>query len=502
MPQRGIPPCEITLVFYKVKPVQLDTHQTKPRFLDPDVKGGVVALIALLVAAFIAAMNETSIAVALPAIMTEFEVDAAVGQWAITGVFLTMAVLTPAAGWIIDRLGTRTTFLFACGSFLAGTVAAALSTSFSILMVGRVLQGVGTGIIMPLLMAAMMTLVLPERRGTVMGAITIVLAVGPALGPTYGGLMMSVGSWHLLFWALVPLSALTILFGLLRITNLTELKVTPLDVLSLALSVFAFGGLVYGLSSIGLILEGDLLAIAAPVVGVIALVAFGWRQFALEERALLNLMPLRTPNFVLAVVVLFAAQASFVGVTSLLPTYLQGALLLTALAAGLVNLPGGIAETALSPVSGMIYDKFGPRAVVIPGVLLITGALFWLSTASEHTVTWMVVVAFTVMSTGIALAFTPLMTTAMSSVAPELYAHGSAAVSTLIQLAAAAGASVTLAVYARTAPGGGSEPAAIAEGAGAAFLLLGIVSVVALVLTFFVRKPATGGSLDEQTVGH
>ncbi len=457
-------------------------------------EGVLPLLLVLVITAFFMMINETSISVALPHIMEDFSVTASTAQWLLTGVMLTMAILMPATGWILDRFSTRAVFLFAVGSFFAGTVVAAIAPSFGVILTGRVLQAVGTAIIMPLMMTLIMTVVPPQMRGTVMGSISIVLAVGPALGPTFAGSMMSIGTWHWVFWALVPFMALSGLFGFFRLKNVGENKSTPLDTVSLVFSALAFGGIVYGLSSIGVIVsggEGAGIALALCVIGAVSLAVFLWRQHRLGEGALLNLRPFASRNYVLALFAMLCVHFALLGVANLLPLYLQGALLATALAAGLVNLPGGLLEAVVTPISGAIYDRFGPAPAIIPGSLLLTASIFWLSTVDDTTPIWLVMVKFAVLAFAIGFLLTPLMTTALSSLPKDVYSHGSAIVNTLLQVAGAAGTAVLVAVFSLVGEAGGNAPGAIADGTSRAFLIAGCVSLVGTVVVFFIKRPET-----------
>ncbi|MFB6574849.1 MFS transporter [Kocuria palustris] len=239
-------------------------------------------LVVLLSTAFVMMLNETTVAVALPAIMGEFHVSAATAQWLLTGFMLTMAVVMPTTGWMLERFSTRAVFIVAVAAFLLGTLLAALAPWFGVLLLGRLFQGAGTAVVLPLMMAVtMMTLVAAERRGTAMGLIAVVMAVGPALGPTVAGAVLSAASWHAIFWVMLPLVAASGLLGLARLRNVGTPRRLPLDVVSVVLSVLAFGGLIYGLSSIGQILAGGsaaVVALSVTGVGAVALVLFALRQ--------------------------------------------------------------------------------------------------------------------------------------------------------------------------------------------------------------------------------
>lgn len=456
-----------------------------------------IVLTVLTFTAFVMMLNETTLAVALPSMMADYSISAATAQWLLTGFMLTMAVVMPTTGWMLERFTTRSVFVFAAAAFLVGTVVAALAPSFALLLLARVAQAIGTAVILPLLMTVAMTLVPAARRGTVMGMIAVVMAVGPALGPTVAGLILSVASWHAIFWFMVPLVLAAAILGAVMITDVGERRSTPLDVVSVLLSVVAFGGLVYGLSSIGAIAEGGSAGRTALIVmgiGVVGLVVFVRRQIVRGRtgRALLDLRPLAVRNYTLPLVVLLLLFGTMLGVLNTLPLYLQGSVLVTALTAGLVLLPGGLLEGVLSPIAGRFFDRHGPRPLIVPGMALVVGSLFWLSTVDENSSVAVVVAVHIIFSVGLAMLFTPLMTTALGSLPSELYSHGSAILNTAQQLAGATGTALLISIYSGVSASdqaeGVAETVALADGANSAFLVGALAAVVALVLALFVTR--------------
>ena len=481
----------------KLTPEPAKLEEPAPVSGDKLPRSTVVVLSILLFTAFVMLLNETTLAIALPAMMSDYNITAATAQWLLTGFMLTLAVVMPTTGWMLDRFTTRSTFIFAIAAFLIGTVIAALAPSFGILLAARVSQAIGTAIVMPLLMTVAMTLIPFHRRGTIMGLISVVMAVGPALGPSLAGAILSFTSWRGIFWFMVPLVALAGIIGAAKLTNISEQRDSPLDVLSVILSAIAFGGLVYSVSSIGIIIDGGTparIALILLVAGIISLALFVWRQIALgkHDRALLNLRPLVVRNYTISLAVLIVLFGALLGTVNTLPLYLQGSLLVTALIAGLVLLPGGLLEGVLSPFFGRLYDRFGPRPLIIPAMALVTGSIFWLATVNEHTGVWLTVTIHVIFSIGLAGLFSPLMTTALSSLPSDLFGHGSAILNTLQQLAGAAGTAVMITIYSNVSAEsqalGASQTTALADGASSAFLATGFLSAVALVLSLFIKK--------------
>lgn len=450
-----------------------------------------VLLAILVLSAMMMIFNETTVAVALPAIMAEFGVSADVAQWLLTGFLLTMAVVIPTSGFLIDRLTTRTLYFLSMALFLAGSVIAALAPAFWVLIAARVIQAAGTAVMIPLLFTVTLNVVSPQRRGTVMGLNAVVISVAPALGPTLAGLVLSKWTWHHIFWVMVPLPALLLVLAIVVMPNVGEVRKTPLDVFSVVLSVFAFGGLVYGLSTFTQLVTGESVAPGIAVgVGVVFTAIFAARQrrLAKKDKALLNLNALRYRDFTLSLVAVIAVFGSFLGTVNLLPMYLQGALGLSTVATGLILLPGGVAQGVASPIAGRIYDAVGTRPIAIPGALILAAsqATLWLM-LGEDTPKWLIIATLICTNVAMAAVITPLMTASLSALPQPLYSHGSAILNTLQQLGGAAGTAVFIGVMSLSVAGGASQAqsASLSFGAGV------VASIIALAAVSFVGGKRT-----------
>lgn len=460
---------------------------TKKQALPADVK---IILIVLVGAALVMFLNETILSVALPSIMADFSIPATTAQWLTTGFMLTMAVVIPTTGWILQRFTTKQVFLAAVTSFLVGTVVAAWAPTFTALLVGRIVQATGTALIMPLLMTVAMTVVPANRRGSIMGVISVVMSVAPALGPTVSGFVLNRFTWHWLFWLVLPLIAVALVVGAIFIRNIGETARSPLDPLSVVLAGLGFGGLVYALSTLG---TEPTVAIGVAVVGVASLAVFVWRQIRLET-PLLDLRPFTIRNYTLSVVVALLLMGTLLGVVMVLPIYLQTALGVTALVTGLLVMPGGLASGLLAPFIGRLYDRVGPRPLVIPGAVLLFGAVWAMTRLDIASTIIEVIIMHMVFSLGLALMMTPLMTTALGSLPKHLYGHGSAILNTLQQLAGAAGTAILIAALSfgtQAAVAGGADLAqATVDGAHTAFTVAGVMAALVLLASPFVTKVA------------
>lgn len=449
----------------------------------------------LLLAAFVVILNETTMNVALTRIMAEFAVDERLVQWLTTAFMLTMAVVIPITGWLVDRLSTRAVFALALGLFSLGTAASAVAPAFGFLLAGRVVQASGTAIMMPLLMTTIMRLVPARSRGAVMGNISLVIAVAPAVGPTVSGLILQFGSWRAIFAMVLPIALLMLGLGLRVLTNVGHPQPSPLDLGSVLLSVLGFGGLVYGLTLVGNPHAAPWQLGVAFGVGAVALAGFAWRQVVLQRRdaALLDLRTFRYTTFTIALTMMAIGMMALFGTVIMLPLLLQQAYGLAPLQVGLMMLPGGVAMGVLSPVVGRLYDRFGPRALVVPASFVVMAAFLALSTLTPTTPWWFVMVCHAVMSTSFAFIFTPLFTVSLGALPPRFYAHGSALVGTIQQVAGAAGTALFVTVFALVsgvaAASGADHPTAMLAGTHWAFLGAGAVWMGALVASFFLRRP-------------
>lgn len=453
------------------------------------------AVALLLFSAFVVILNETTMGVAVPHLMTDLRITAASAQWVSSAFMLTMAVVIPVTGFVIQRTSTRRTFLTAMGLFSLGTLVSALAPGFAVLLLGRVVQASGTAIMMPLLMTTVMTVTPPASRGRVMGNISIVISVAPALGPTLSGAVLGALSWRWLFVVMLPIALVALALGALRLENLTEPRYAKVDLGSVVLSAIGFGGIVFGLSRFGEASRTGLVVAWAPVVvGAAALSLFVARQLWLQrtDGALLDLRTFTFPAFTVGVTVMATAMMALFGTIILLPIYAQNVLGLDALDVGLLLLPGGLLMGLLAPSVGRAYDRVGPRPLLGPGTVLVSAALWGLTRLGEQTETWHLLAAHVVLSAGLALIFTPLFTSALGALPMRLYSHGSAVVGTVQQVAGAAGTALFVTVMTARAlsatDGGATAVAATSSGVHAAFMVGAVISVLAIPAALVVRR--------------
>jgi DHA2 family lincomycin resistance protein-like MFS transporter len=407
----------------------------------------------LLVAAFIVILNETIMNVAVPRLMEELQITASVAQWLSTGFMLTMAVIIPTTGFLIQKFTTRTLFVAAMTMFCIGTFVSGVAPGFEVLLVGRVLQACGTGLMMPLLMTVILTLIPPHRRGAAMGTVVIVIAVAPAIGPTISGFVVNSYSWRFLFFLVLPIALGALAYGYKNLVNVGEPSNPKLDIPSVPISALGFGGIVYGFSAAsgghgdGGTADGwsNPVVIASLSLGLISLVAFVLRQLKLES-PLLDLRAFGYRMYALSVIIIGTLSMAMFSTFLLLPIYLQQVHNFSSLKTGLLMLPGGVLMGVSSPITGRLYDRYGPKLLTITGTIFLLVVLWQFTTVTETTPWVKLVLMHCAMMLSISCVMTPVNTTGLNQLPRHLHSHGTAISSTTQQVAGAIGTALLVTI--------------------------------------------------------
>lgn len=463
-------------------------------------KGNFVVILVMILGVFAAILNETLLNVALPIIMTDVGVSPSKAQWLTTGYLLVIGVLIPVTAYLIRRYTTRQLFISAMSLFLAGTLIAAIAPGFSLLLLGRVLQASGTGLLFPLLTNVVFAMVPIHKRGSAMGTIGIVITFAPAIGPTLSGIVVEHFSWRVLFYGVIPVALFVILFALAKLKNVTETTKPKVDLLSLLLSTVGFGGIVFGFSSAG---EGSggwagYQVIIPIAVGILSLLLFIWRQLVIKE-PLLDLRTFQFPVFRMSTLIMMIVMMAMFSGMMLLSIYLQDALGYTPLQAGLVMLPGGIIMGIMSPITGRLFDRFGAKWLAVIGLTLIGHSMWQFAFITLSTSYSKIMILNTLFMLGISMLMMPVMTNALNELPQPLYPHGTAIISTLQQTSGAVGTALLVTVMANrssqflagTTMTGSEETMktfAMMAGMKSAFLLAFGLVVLAWFIALFLKK--------------
>jgi len=464
----------------------------------PKLPAGVGRIIFILLGAnFVVALNETVLGVALPQLMRDLKIPASTGQWLTTAFLLTMAVVIPITGYLQSRHSTRKLFILALSAFILGTALGALSVNFEMLLAGRVLQAAGTALLMPMFMTTLMKIVPENMRGVLMGQVSLVFSVAPALGPAASGLIVQAWGWHALFWTVLPIGVIALAVGARWLHLEHEPGPIRLDFLSLGLSAVGFSSLIYGLSEVGPAVRGDatINPIMAIIPGAAIVVWFIRRQLKLAptNAALLDLGTFRSPAFRNALSLMALIMLTLFGVIIIVPIYTQSVLHQSALATGLMMMPGGLLQGLIGGVAGKLYDKLGAAKILVPALSAMAVSVVLMAFFTATTPMWLVFLAFTILSGSLGFAFPVMFAVSMSSLGVELYSHGSATIGVAQQVAGAAGTAGFVAVLTMLS-GGATTTATVQQlnaGTHGTFMIGAALAIGAAVLGFWVKPDAT-----------
>lgn len=470
-------------------------------FLAEDPNANVKPImISLIIGAFFAILNETLLNIALTTLMIEFDITVAEVQWMATGFMLMMGIVIPASAVLLQWFTTRQMFLATMTIFTFGTIICAVAPTFSILIIGRFFQAVGTGLLVPIIFNTFLLIYPPYRRGAVMGVVGFVIMFAPAIGPTLSGVIVQYLGWRFLFITVIPFSLFSIFFAYKYLVNVSEVTKPRIDFISLVLSTIGFGGVVFGFSSAGEKDAGffDPVVYGTIIIGVLSLVAFSFRQLRLKE-PMIDIRVFCYPMYTFGVVTFFIIIMVMFASEIILPLYMQGPLALAAATAGLVLLPGSLMNGLLSPVMGHLFDRYGPKRLMLPGSIFLMLTMFIFSRLDLHTPLWLIIVTYIVLMISISAMLMPAETNGLNQLPKHLYPHGTAVVSTLQPVAGAIGVSAFISIMsARQAnvlqnmPNASSDPLAIQKALVSGVELVYFVglffAIVVFIMSFFVYR--------------
>ncbi|SEU28986.1 DHA2 family efflux MFS transporter permease subunit [Paenibacillus sp. NFR01] len=467
-------------------------------------RGPIIA--ALLIGAFVALLNQTLMNVALPKMMESLSITANTAQWLTTGFMLVNGVLIPISAYLVEKFTTRQLFITAMVLFSIGTLVCAVGPGFETIMVGRVIQAVGAGILMPLMNIVFLRIFPIEERGKAMGLMAVAMIFAPAVGPTLSGWVVQNYSWRVLFYIVLPLAVIATLIGIVGMRNVGKLSTPKLDKSGVVFSTLGFGGLLYGFSDAGTDGWNSPTVITCLAVGVAMFILFVWRELK-ADTPLLEFRIFRYNMYSLTTVVnIVVTMAMYAGMI-LLPIYLQTIRGFTPMRSGLMLLPGAILMGIMSPITGIIFDKIGAKWLAVVGLLITTATTWEFSQISDSTTYTHLILVYTLRMFGMSMLMMPIMTAGLNQLPQRLNSHGTAMANTLRTVAGALGMALFVSIMTNktkdevtSALMSGSvsqtDKAAMAKltqeatitGIQHAFTVATWITVIALVLAFFIKK--------------
>ncbi|HGO3418373.1 TPA: DHA2 family efflux MFS transporter permease subunit [Staphylococcus aureus] len=501
-------------------------------------------LAALLFGMFIAILNQTLLNVALPKINTEFNISASTGQWLMTGFMLVNGILIPITAYLFNKYSYRKLFLVALVLFTIGSLICAISMNFPIMMVGRVLQAIGAGVLMPLGSIVIITIYPPEKRGAAMGTMGIAMILAPAIGPTLSGYIVQNYHWNVMFYGMFIIGIIAILIGFVWFKLYQYTTNLKADIPGIIFSTIGFGALLYGFSEAGNKGWGSVEIETMFAIGIIFIILFVIRELRMKS-PMLNLEVLKFPTFTLTTIINMVVMLSLYGGMILLPIYLQNLRGFSALDSGLLLLPGSLIMGLLGPFAGKLLDTIGLKPLAIFGIAVMTYATWELTKLNMDTPYMTIMGIYVLRSFGMAFIMMPMVTAAINALPGRLASHGNAFLNTMRQLAGSIGTAILVTVMTtqttqhlsafgeeldKTNPVvqdhmrelasqyGGQEGAmkvllqfvnklATVEGINDAFIVATIFSIIALILCLFLQSnkkaKATAQKLDaDNSINH
>ncbi|MDP2463896.1 DHA2 family efflux MFS transporter permease subunit [Staphylococcus aureus] len=402
-------------------------------------------LAALLFGMFIAILNQTLLNVALPKINTEFNISASTGQWLMTGFMLVNGILIPITAYLFNKYSYRKLFLVALVLFTIGSLICAISMNFPIMMVGRVLQAIGAGVLMPLGSIVIITIYPPEKRGAAMGTMGIAMILAPAIGPTLSGYIVQNYHWNVMFYGMFIIGIIAILVGFVWF-KLYQYTTNPkADIPGIIFSTIGFGALLYGFSEAGNKGWGSVEIETMFAIGIIFIILFVIRELRMKS-PMLNLEVLKFPTFTLTTIINMVVMLSLYGGMILLPIYLQNLRGFSALDSGLLLLPGSLIMGLLGPFAGKLLDTIGLKPLAIFGIAVMTYATWELTKLNMDTPYMTIMGIYVLRSFGMAFIMMPMVTAAINALPGRLASHGNAFLNTMRQLAGSIGTAILVTV--------------------------------------------------------
>lgn len=452
-----------------------------------DKKTRNIIFIIQLVGAIVCSMLQTALATALPAIMKDYQVTAIQAQWLIGAYTLAMGIMVPATAFLMKRFPTKILFFCSTGMFAIGVVLSIFSPTFYILMIGRILQALGNGMLLSLTQVVILTIFPVEKRGSVMGIYGLVAGAAPVVAPTLAGIIIDIFNWRTIFWIALVIILLDLIIAVKYYKNVLPTEYVKLDFLSFLLSTLGFSLLLLGLGNMGSYVLTNILVVGPIFIGILSLVIFVFRQLHLKE-PFLELLILNKKDFRLSVIMSMLFYAVMMAGSTLLPIYIQTICGYSATKSGLVMMPGSLIMAVISPFTGKFFDKFGIRKLAIYGSVALVISCGGFCIIGTQTSLVYITILYILRLIGIGCIMMPIVTWGMNVIETKDTAHGTALLTSLRTISGAIGSTVLVAVMTVSSKVANGSDTSMA-GMNTAFICITVLSIIQLVIAIgFVGK--------------
>ena len=409
-----------------------------------------VSIAILTFITFVGNFTQLQLSAALPTIVSDFGISVTTGQW-LTSIFqLVMGVMVPLTAYLTRRFSTRQIVIASMAVFTLGSVFAWLGSSFVLVLIGRLLEAVGTGVMWPVLQITVFSIYPLSRRGMAMGTVGMAMSVAPAIGPTLGGVQTDLNGWRSIFLTLTVIGVISLFLAIFGLRNFgTRDASAKADFFSVGLSIFGFGGLMFGFTNIESYPFTHPMVWLAMLIGVVGIVWFVLRQIHGARRQsadpskqppLLNLSVLKNKSFTVGTVTAALSFFAFSSIMVIMPLYIQDCRGYSATISGLVMLPGAFGQCIAQFFGGKALDRFGARPVALIGSITLLFGTIMMSLISMTSWIWWVSIWQFVRQIGMGFVLMPITTWSLNCLEPEEVSAGSAVTNTVRQIAGAIGA--------------------------------------------------------------
>ncbi|MGM9631394.1 DHA2 family efflux MFS transporter permease subunit [Butyricicoccus sp.] len=453
-------------------------------------KQKMLIFINLMITGIATSMLVTAMTTALPPVVEYFGISMTTGQWMTSGYSLAMGIVMPLTAFLIKKISTRKLYISSIICFIIGELVCIFAPGFSLMMVGRVLQAIGNGILTAMGQVIILSIYPEGKKGAMMGWYGLASTAAPIIAPTIAGVLVDTVGWKYIFIYTMVVMLVSLVMSVMNFSDVLELQDIDFDIRSFVLSIFAFGGITLGIGNIGSYGITSLMSGLPLIIGLFGAVFFVYRQLKLEK-AFLDIRILKKKEYSLAVISSMLLYLVMMGGSVLMPLYVQSVLGYSAVTSALVTLPGSVATAVINPFAGRIYDRVGIKKLYIIGsiCLLISNIGMYFVTLSTPLI---VAAIFNVIrNVSIGCLMMPLLTWGTSQVSREKVADASSLLTSLRTVAGSIGSAVFVAIMSAVAVSSETNygTAAAMHGVNIAFVSMSIATLIMVGIALFgIRK--------------
>ena len=438
-----------------------------------------IIFVNVLIGCIVSTMLSTALTTILSSVMDSFNIDAAMGQWLTSSYSLVMGIMMPLTAYLINTISTKKLYIVSIGLFIVGLIFCIFATKFEIMLLGRLIQACGAGILTAMTQVIALTIFPAEKRGTAMGWYGLSVGVAPVIAPTLAGIISDSVGWRMFFVLVLIIAIISFIVSVFVFENVLETKNQKLDIASFIYSMCGFGGITLMVGSI------------SSSIGILGMILFLRKQLKLEE-PFLEIRLVKNKIFTMSLIGSILLYFIVLGSSVMLPLYVQTIKGYSATISGFVTLPGAIVMAVLSPIAGKIYDKLGIRKLYISSAILLFIGSAGMSRITMETSIWWACILNIFRYAAIGCILTPIMTWGVNNIESSLTSHGTALINTLRTIAGAIGSVVFVGIMTSVASNSTAIDSNLAqlEGMSASFVGMAIASAVFLIIGILGVKDA------------